>query len=312
MVIMTRGSSAANARSVNVPAEQDSTLAGSVSEEGTNGDSVPPVSTTGDTEMESVGVTIAPPEENPTVTASVPEVAVDESVLGYLQLVGDLEKNVSRTDNQSIALSSSNVSVEHRRRAVEIENSFVQGLAGIGESCGSSKFIFHPLFSKYSHSSFFQFKIVTDDGKSKWASLLEDVPNPQYTGLDRQHSQTIPKAFLIVSGTLDPMKVKLCNFMLVDWQINLKKKRVKKSDPFEWYQPSTQSMQLRTFLAHMKSVHNWKFEASNFSKFEGCLNGVINTIFEQRREEFVSIFVLVLILFILFDSINSNLFFLFL
>jgi hypothetical protein len=157
---------------------------------------------------------------------------------------------------------------------------------------------------------FLKLKTGTDDGKLKWASLLEEVPNPQYTGLDKQHSETIPKAFLVVSGALDPMKVKLCNFMLVDWQINLKKKRVKKSDPFEWYQPSTQSMQFRTFLSHMKTMHNWKFDATNFSKFEGCLNGVINTIYEQRRQEFVSdILFLFYFLFFILKLINSNLFF---
>ena len=131
----------------------------------------------------------------------------------------------------------------------------------------------------------------------KWASLLVEVANPQYTGLDNHHSKTIPKAFEIVSGALDPMKVKLANCMLVDWQINLKKKRVKKSDPFEWYQPSTQSMQLRTFLSHMKTRHNWKFDACHFMKFEGCLNGVINTIYEQRRQLFVSICLIHLFIF---------------
>ena len=130
--------------------------------------------------------------------------------------------------------------------------------------------------------------------------MLEDVANPQYTGLDKQHSETIPKAFLVVSGALDPMKIKLVNCMLVDWQINLKKKRVKKSDPFVWYQPSTQSMQLRTFLSHMKTVHNWKFDAVNFSKFEGCLNGVINTIYEQRRQLFVSVCLFWFILFLFY------------
>lgn len=86
--------------------------------------------------------------------------------------------------------------------------------------------IFNCFFSKILTFAISNFKIqVTDDGKQKWQSLLEDVANPHYTGLDRQHSALIPKAFLVVSGTLSPMKVKLVNCMLVDWQINLKKKK---------------------------------------------------------------------------------------
>ena len=131
---MTRGRSAADAN-VNDPAE-DPTVAVSVAEESTVVGSVPEVltATTHVPGLDSTSMTTVP-EENPTVLGSVPEAAVGEdSVLGYLHLVGNLEKRVSRSDDQSLALSSSNVSGQHRKRAVSVENSFMEGLSAIGES----------------------------------------------------------------------------------------------------------------------------------------------------------------------------------
>jgi hypothetical protein len=121
MVIVTRGvSNAAKANVKDTPVEEDRTVAESL---------LVAVNNEGD----SVKETIAPPEENTTVTASEAEAPVEDSLLGYLHLVGSLEKQVTRSDDQSLALSSSNVSVQHRRRAVDVENSFVQGLAAIRE-----------------------------------------------------------------------------------------------------------------------------------------------------------------------------------
>ena len=133
-MMMTRGRSAADAN-VNNPAE-DPTVTVSVAEESTVVGSVPEVltATTHVPGLDSTSVTTVP-EENPTVLGSVPEAAVGEdSVLGYLHLVGNLEKRVFRSDDQSLALSPSNVSGQHRKRAVSVENSFVEGLSAIGES----------------------------------------------------------------------------------------------------------------------------------------------------------------------------------
>ena len=118
-MMMTRGRSAADANP-NDPAE-DPTVAGSVAEESTVVGSVPEflTATAHVPVLDSTSVTNVP-EENPTVVASVvPEAVVGEnSLLDYLHLVGNLEKRVSRTDDQSLALSSSNVSGQHRKRAV--------------------------------------------------------------------------------------------------------------------------------------------------------------------------------------------------
>lgn len=136
MVINTRSTTASNVD--DAVGQEDSTPVASVPGEETVGDSVLQVST------ETVSVPVVEdlatmPPEDEVATASASEkpagtVVGDDSLLGYLQLVGSLEKNVSRSDDQSAALSSSNVSVQHRKRAVDVENSFVQGLSAIGES----------------------------------------------------------------------------------------------------------------------------------------------------------------------------------
>ena len=136
MVINTRSTTASNVD--DAVGQEDSTPVASVPGEETVGDSVLQVST----ETVSVPVvedlaTMPPEDEVATASASenpVGSVVGDDSLLGYLQLVGSLEKNVSRSDDQSAALLSSNVSIQHRKRAVDVENSFVQGLSAIGES----------------------------------------------------------------------------------------------------------------------------------------------------------------------------------
>ena len=140
MVITTRGIAAKMSNiSDDSVGPEESTVTKSVPGDVVGDESVAAVST-GTACVPVVDSTLAtmPPEDkNATVSASKEAAAAvfgDESVLGYLHLVGSLKKNVSRSDDQSAALSSSNVSVQHRKRAVDVENSFVQGLSAIGES----------------------------------------------------------------------------------------------------------------------------------------------------------------------------------
>ena len=157
MVIITRGVSSADKVNVTDPVEQDPTVAASVPEEGTVGDSVPQVSIE-TVRVPVVEVTLAkmpPVDENSTLSGSAPEDAVEDSLLGYLRLVGSLEKNVSHSDDQSLALSSSNVSNQHRKRAVDVENSFVQGLSAIGESYGFNEIDISTVNIQITHISHF-------------------------------------------------------------------------------------------------------------------------------------------------------------
>ena len=100
--------------------------------------------------------TMPPVDENPTLSGSAPEEdAVEDSLLGYLRLVGSLEKKVSHSDDQSLALSSSNVSNQHRKRAVDVENSFVQGLSAIGEFYGFNEIDISTVNIQITHISHF-------------------------------------------------------------------------------------------------------------------------------------------------------------
>ena len=92
--------------------------------------------------------------------------------------------------------------------------------------------------------------VVTDDGKQKWAYMLEEVPNPNY--VPGNGTETVPRALVSVSGHVSQPKLMLANAMVVDWQVDLKKVMVGPNDKFPYYQPSSQATELRTFFAHMK------------------------------------------------------------
>ena len=128
---------------------------------------------------------------------------------------------------------------------------------------------------------------MTDDGRPKWAKMLVEVDNPYFNGTSTEHLEKVPLAFTEVSGAISPLKTQLANSMLVDWMLTVKKEK-SQDDVCEFFQPSTQNLMLRTFFPFMSRVHNWKFTTSSFSNFEGCLSGVMKSIYEQRRVLFVS------------------------
>ena len=120
--------------------------------------------------------------------------------------------------------------------------------------------------------------------------MLVEVPNPFFTGLNTDQAEMVPLAFTEVAGTKTPLKLQLANAMLVDWQLN-DKKSTSESKNFSgcpYYQPSTNNSRIRSFFGFMSKYHDWKFTTGCFVNFEGCLSGVISTIYEQRRIEFVS------------------------
>ena len=128
---------------------------------------------------------------------------------------------------------------------------------------------------------------MTKDGKPKWESMLVEVDNPYFNGMGPDHVEKVPKAFTQVSGAITPMKSQLANNMLVDWMLILKKQTVSPGE-CEFFQPSTTNLMLRTFFPFMGKFHNWKFTTASFSNFEGCLSGVLKSIYEQRRKKYVS------------------------
>jgi hypothetical protein len=120
--------------------------------------------------------------------------------------------------------------------------------------------------------------------------MLEEVPNPFYTGLTNDQAKMVPRAFTAVAGEKTPIKLQLANAMLVDWQLNDKKVNSGSKDfsGCPYYQPSTNNGRIRSFFGFMSKYHDWKYTTGCFVNFEGCLSGVISTLYEQRRNEYVS------------------------
>jgi hypothetical protein len=116
-----------------------------------------------------------------------------------------------------------------------------------------------------------------------------------------EEKDEIPAIFKILSGPKDPEKIKLANTVLVDWQVNLKKKvkksKKRKSEEEEeekeekncpYYAPSSQSKDLRIFFPYMSRHYQWEFSEKDFHGFRGCLDGVMKSLFLSRFEVWVS------------------------
>ena len=117
--------------------------------------------------------------------------------------------------------------------------------------------------------------------------MLRNVKNPHYVpgnGLIE-----VPFAFVSVAGPISKKKLMLANEMLKDWQLKLEKKVKVKDGECRFYQPSTQNVELRTFFGHMSKCHDWQFSETELRGFKGSLTGVIQEMYAQRLEKFVSI-----------------------
>ena len=91
------------------------------------------------------------------------------------------------------------------------------------------------------------------------------------------------------AGPFKHDKLELTNALLIDWQVDLKmEKKPSNEDDCPFYQPSSQNVGFRTFLAHMKKTHGWIWENKNFTKWDGCLNGVLKELYSQRYAKYVS------------------------
>ena len=121
-----------------------------------------------------------------------------------LREVNDINKNVIRTEEAEKALDNKGMTRSHWVRASKQEQSYLDGLAAV----------------------------LDKDGKQKWASLLVEVPNPHKTNsrVGSERTDTVPKAFVVLSGAKMQKKVELANAMLCDWQVDLKMKKVPKGN----------------------------------------------------------------------------------
>ena len=143
------------------------------------------------------------------------------------------------------------------------------------------------------HSQFLFNYTELENGDLKWelSGQMEMIDNPWK--VIPSSRDKIPQLFQTVSGLPNTEKIHIANNAVVDWQMNLKKKRVsstdtndRKSIPF--LQPSVQNRTLRDFFSHMAKMYNWQFTQSDLSGFEGSLAGVLKELYKQRLAEFVS------------------------
>ena len=192
---------------------------------------------------------------------------VSSNLSSYLEELKHIEEGVDRTREESRAIENLDITKQHASKAKSMEVSFVEGIAAV----------------------------VDKNGKQKWEKMLKEVTNPNYTPGSRQ-PKNVPLAFVAMAGKLLPEKIMVCNHMMVDWQLRLKKKKTKENG-CPWYQPNTQAVYLRTFFSHMAKNHSWNIGESELKGFEGSLNAVLKELFAQRYEEWVSNKMLIIMLF---------------
>ena len=206
--------------------------------------------------------------ERRAIEARLPQAAPEASIenqpfdlSSYMHEVNELDVDVDRTGSETAALESLDVTKQHHYRQTKLEEDFI---AGVGN-------------------------VETSTGKKKWEKVLELVPNPNPTVGRRAMSKEVPRCFVELSGQITNDKINLLNGMLVDWQMRHKKCKVKDGE-CPWFQPGTQNLNIRAFLAHMAKNYNWNYTKRDFENSEGSLNAVMTSIYNDRLEKWVRIF----------------------
>ena len=123
------------------------------------------------------------------------------------------------------------------------------------------------------------------DGRQVYAKVLKPVVKP-FKG--RNKAEYIPHLFVLCSGPMDHKKRDLANRTVRDWQLRLKKKKLKKGKCPPWYAPSSQNVERRTFLSRMTCDCEWQWNQHNLSSFDGCLDSAITSAYAAREKEWAS------------------------
>ena len=113
------------------------------------------------------------------------------------------------------------------------------------------------------------------------------MENPYYkTGME--NGKECPVLFVQIGGDLTRDKIDLANKALCEWQVRLRMKKKPKDGECPFYQPSTQSMELRSFFGHMARKYDWKITEKDLSGFNGALSCVMEEVYMQREKIWVS------------------------
>ena len=136
--------------------------------------------------------------------------------------------------------------------------------------------------------SFTRLYVETEKGEQKWEKMLVEVPNPYYDMGMGYTLKKIPRIFTMLGGARTNAKRDLANQVLRDWQVAVrKKKKVDEKKVCPFYSPSTQNLELRTFMAKLKDQYSFQYVLKDFVGFEGSLGGVMAAVYKQRYEEWV-------------------------
>ena len=123
---------------------------------------------------------------------------------------------------------------------------------------------------------------VDKHGRQKWADMLDVI------GEGTAKDPKLPRVLKAFRGRdLTEDKIQIFNLMLVDWQISLKKEKVKDGE-CPWYQPSTQRKDYFTFWGMMNRTYKVKATVNDFQRFDGSVWKVMGAEIKKREKEWVS------------------------
>ena len=120
--------------------------------------------------------------------------------------------------------------------------------------------------------------------------MLKKVRNPFHNRYIGESTPFIHRIFVEMSGTPSNAKKALIKQTLVDWQVSVKKKKENIDETIEcpFYSPSTQNLELHTFISVMKDFYNFQYLLRNINKSEGSLGGMLKKLYQSRVVKYVS------------------------
>ena len=99
----------------------------------------------------------------------------------------------------------------------------------------------------------------------------------------------VMKIFAVGFDSVSANVVRLVNKVLVDWQTSYRRVSPERSSGCPFYKASTQTKHVRSFLAFLAKNHGWLMTLDTFSGFKGCLVEVLESLYNQRVVQWVSL-----------------------
>ena len=130
-------------------------------------------------------------------------------------------------------------------------------------------YLFHLIY-------FYFYTAVDSNGQKKWEGMLKVVGNGS------PDDPMIPRVFKVFAGNLTTREIILFNAMLVDWQLNMKKKRIKVGES-AWFCLSTHIKTYVSFWRGLKENYHFESNIEDFQEFQGSVWQVIHQTIARRE-----------------------------